>query len=298
IQYRLAQSKNFRKNLIRGAFLLIPILLIIIGIAMIFQSNPKVLTILHSVEQGFVSLEENRLEEASQHFQKALDAYNTYHIQHPALWWKREAKIFINMLKSTQGWRRLGDFRRGLLTFESVAAHNSEGLNSWVGAQMESDLMDFIDPSHWTDEQTASMNSFIQKMSLDKWKDHALLLIRASERVGLQVVPMKERLKDADFLVYGMPKPMITKDDATWSVNPIRYYYVDRKVTPETIALPETLPVHVRERLFWYSKANRECLIFVKNPEQPAIRGLNDILLSEQRNVEEFNRIYLDQSRG
>ncbi|MBN2328009.1 MAG: hypothetical protein JXR73_12720 [Candidatus Omnitrophica bacterium] len=267
-------------------------MLIIASIAVIFRSNPKVLLILHSVDQGFAALEENRIEEASNHLQKALDAYNTYHIQHPGLWWKRDTKIFISMLKSTQGWRKLGDFRQGLLTFESVAAHNSEGLNSWVGVQMESDMMEFINSSHWTDEQIASMNSFIQKMPLSSWGDQALLLIRASERVGLNVVSMKERLEDLDFLIYGVPKPMTTRGDDKLNVDAIRYYYIDRKIAFETVALPDSLPAYVRERLFWYSRVNRECLVFVKNPDQPTIQSLNDILLSESRNVEEFNRFY------
>lgn len=292
--YKLSEKRTLAKYIIGISILSFLFLAVSGGYLWFWSDQNQSSAIVKAIDDGMTSLLNDQLQEARSSLQISLDRYRTYHAENPKLWWKRDAQLFIRMLRSAQGWRSLGEYKNGLLTFEAVAQHNTAGPSSWVGAQMEAELAEFFDASHWTPDEMKEMYLYLLEIPPSSWDKSDILLIRATERQGLVVFPLADRLKNANVILYGTPAPMRTFQDDSLLVNVIRYYKVDS--LPETVALKLSpdLSLPARQRLLWYSEANRNCMIFAQNSKQPTLENLESVVLSEPYVVDEFNRLYND----
>jgi hypothetical protein len=292
VYYKLSEKHELKKYIAGIVILSILIIATVVGYSRLWNDQNQSSTIVKAIDEGMTSLLNDKLEEARSSLQISLDIYRSYHIDNPKVWWKRDAPLFIRMLKSAQGWRSLGDYKNGLLTFEAVAQHNTTGYKSSVGEQMETELTEFINGSHWSPEEMKEIYLYMLEIPPSSWGSSDILLIRATERLGLSVFPLADRLKNANLVIYGTPAPMRLVQDESMTVNVIRAYKVDS--LPETVALKlsSDLSLTTRQRLLWYSKANQKCMIFAKNPKEPTVGNSESVVLSEPYIVDEFNRLY------
>ncbi len=275
--------------------LLLPITAVIIGALWKWSFQIQTNEIIQWVFLGENALESGRKEEAAEYYQKALDRYISYHMDRPEFWWQRDAQVFTAMFQTARGWRRLGDFRRGLQTFQQIALHNSRGIDSWVGRQMQEEIGTFLDRENWTDEELREIYQGLMEAPPSTWGSCSRALIMAAERLSLYFTPMQQRLETADMVIYGTPSGGKSGEGGEIVVDAISIYYVDRPVGTMTIQIAPEMPESTRERLDWYIQERPRCLFFVKNPDRPVLQNLEGIILSEPYSVEEFNRLYREE---
>lgn len=292
IQYQMARKRMSFRSLRFALILLLPIAAVIIGAQWKWSIQIQTNQIVQWVFHGEAALENDRKEEAAEYFQKALDQYISYHMDRPEFWWQRDAQVFTAMFQTAQGWRRLGDYHRGLQTFQHIALHNSRGIDSWVGRQLQEEIETFLDWENWTDEELREIYQGLMEAPPSTWGSCSRALIMASERLSLYFTPMQQRLEAADMIVYGTPSKGANREDYDIEVDAISIYYVDRPAGALTIQIAPEIPAAARERLEWYIQERPRCLFFVKNPERPVLQNLEGIILSEPYSVEEFNRLY------
>ncbi|MEW6239015.1 MAG: hypothetical protein AB1656_26845 [Candidatus Omnitrophota bacterium] len=249
--------------------------------------------ILDGVLQGLTALEKKDAAQAALKFDETLRLYCDYHTKNPKWWVQADALVFPAVLRMAQGWRSLGDYAKALETFRQVSLHNPGGSSGWIGELFQNELTEFISSSHWTlDEQEALYQSML-KIPAESWDAGAIMLVRATEWAGLNVYPMIERLESADLAGYGKPIPLENPQASSFRMLVIMFYKVDRIPEIVRIQIP-TMPDYQRKRLEWYLKSNVECLLFGQNAgDRIQLNGIEGILLSEQKNVDEFNRVIL-----
>jgi glucan-binding YG repeat protein len=294
IYYRIAKKELLKRNVIRGILILFPIFILAWSISWYWNDRIEGQIIMRSVDQGLIDLENDRIEEATTLFQRALDRYSLYHIKNPALWRQRDNQMFSAMLRTTHAWRSLGNYYNGLLAFQLVAQHDSKGMDSWVGRQMDEDINHFFKKEHWTDEEFQAIYARIKRKKIETWGTCDIQLIHAIEQAGLRAVPMQKRMEDSEMIVYCTPLPMDNAEADKLNIKGITYYIIDKLPGPMEINIAPNFPAEDRERLFWYSNQNRKCLLFINRAENPAITSIEDIILSEPYSVNKFNLLYKD----
>ncbi len=292
IYYRIAEKQLFKRNLIRGILIVFPILALVWSITWYWNDRVQGQIIMKSVDQGLIALENDHIEEATTLFQRALDHYALYHIKNPGFWRQRDNQMFSAMLRTTHAWRSLGNYHNGLLTFQLVAQHSSKGMQSWVGRQMEEDITHFFKKEHWTDEEFQAIYDSIKRKKIETWGTCGIQLIHAIEQAGLRAAPMQQRMEEAKMIVYCTPLPMEHIDADKLNIEGITYYFIDKLPGSMEISISPYFPTEDRERLFWYSNENRKCLLFINRAENPAIKEIENIILSEPYSVDEFNLLY------
>lgn len=244
-------------------------------------------------DAGLTLLEKNRYPEAASYLRAALEKYSVHHADHPGWWMESDAVLFSLMIRVARGFGRLGDYENGLGAFEQVSRHNAQGPNNWVGRLVDKELVDFISRDHWTDSAMPAIYTYLSQMDPESWKTGAIFQARVTERAGLYVVPMSERLQQADGVVYGKPRPMENPLADEMEVDAIRFYKIEHQSGKTVIRVPPEMGEADRRRLMWYSKSDRECLVFVKFEEHSLVlTGREGILLSEIHNVDIFNTYF------
>ncbi len=248
--------------------------------------------ILRLASTGLHALQQEQSKMAEAYFSKALELYKNFHADNPQKWWHSDSLLFTNMLRVGQGWRSLGNYEMALETFRQVSLHNSEGPDSWVGDNLNEELIVFIDSDHWSDQYIKEIYEYLLPMDPKTWETGDIFQVQVTERAGLHRVPMKERYDSAEVVIYGIPKPE-SEDDA-FAVEGKTFYKIDRLPGQFRINYPNFSP-DLKERLLWYINQGRHCLIFGKNVDEQnneaVITRIEDILLSEIYSVEAFNQV-------
>jgi len=104
---------------------------------------------------------------------------------------------------------------------------------------------------------------------------------------------MSERLQNADLAGYGKPFPLENPQAPTFRMQVMMFYKVDRIPEIVRVRIP-SMPEYQRKRLEWYVNSNTECLLFGNNAgNQIDLNGIEGIILSEKKNVDEFDRVFL-----
>ncbi len=293
IHYRQIKRRMGREKI--RALLILLVLAGALGLAIFwYGSNQKQgLEIKGLADTGLTLLEQNRYSEAAGYLRAALERYSGYHADHPEWWMESDAVLFSLMIRAARGFGRMGDYENGLRAFEQAARHNAQGPDNWVGRLIDSELVEFIGRDNWPEADRPAIYACLTRMDPESWKTGAIFQARVTERAGLYVVPMSERLRQADGVAYGKPRPLEDPWANEMEMDAIRFYQIEHRPGRIVIRFPLGLPDYGRRRLAWYAKSDRECLVFVKfEGHTLVLTGLEGILLSEIHNVDIFNTYF------
>ncbi len=289
VLYRRAKSK-LRKKHYQGIFFLLIIFIFSLAILYFYTWDRKQRgTILDSAAAGLAALEEDQSEKAVYQFEQALSTYSQYHTFKPEWWFASDANVFPLMLRVAQGWRSLGEIEKALETFRQVAIHNTEGPDNWVGRLMVKELVDFIAPEHWFEEEQKKIYRLMLETDPTSWGTNERLLVHTTEWVGLNLFPMPTRIQKAGWIAYGLPLSGYQPDHNQFELDATMYYKVDMnpkilKIRTESLSEPE------KNRLQWYVQANTECLLFgFIRQNQPSLDGIEGIVMTN-KSIEAFNQ--------
>jgi hypothetical protein len=296
VYYRQMRQRIQRMK-IRNLFILLVIIVMgIWGLVLFADDRARMRHILMAGSTGLELLEADDLQQAEFQFDKALSMYKTYHITNPDLWWYADSYLFTTMLRVGQGYRSLGLYQKAIDAFFTVSLHNTHGCDSWVGRIMQKEMFEFIHPSHWDEEQMAEIHAYLLSLSLQDWHPNTLFLIQLIERSGLHVMSIAERLEKSDFAMLGAIRSA-DMEASQMVVDGFNYYLIDNHPGEITLALP-VLNAQDQSRLLWYANSNRECIFFATYQDnQPALWGIDGILLNEGYAAEPFNQALLKISQ-
>lgn len=290
--YRKIKERSIRKKWFQIVVLLLVGLAAFEVIMWYVKNRIETSDLLKLSTQAFIALENDRLDDANLYLSEILTQYKTFHIDHPDWWFQQDVNIFTTMLRVAQCWRSLDDIQKGIETYQAVCLHNSEGPNSWIGKQLDEEMADFVTNERWTDAERQEIYSLLLQTDPATWGLCGSSLVKATEQAGLKLVPMKERIENADIIVYGTPMVPESLESNSMTVDGKLFYLTEHNPGEVEIDFPATLKDYERQRLQWYTTAQRECLIFCKTQESRMIlTGIEGIVLSEKYSLEWFNAL-------
>ena len=248
--------------------------------------------IITTAVKGFQSLEKDDLSSAKFYFGHAHSLYQTYHTWNPDLWWPIDGKLFVSMLRVAQGWRSLGDYQKALDIFQDVAKRNTHGPESWVGRKIDEELVEFINPEYWSEEELSKIYRTLLAINPASWDTCADLQTSVTERVGLTLHPLQERYQQADFIAYGIPSLAEENQGASFLLNATHFYKFISTPEKISIAISSSLAPPLRVRLDWYINTGKKCFVFGNlNGRTFLLNDIDGILLGREETILEFNRI-------
>ncbi len=294
-QYCQSTTRLQRRTLVNVISFSFMTLIALICIALFIFDRYRRGQIFDHANAAMAALEQDQNKRALNHMNQALDIYSRYHVLKPEFWWNGDGSLFTLMLRVAQGYRALGEYEEGIETFRQVCLHNSEGEGNWVANKIYEELLDFTEKDHWLDRECSAIYEHLLQQSPEDWGTGEIVLIRATEWMGLNAISMDERFQRAEFAAYAEPfeRPSIQKENV-FSMKVIRYYIVDRLPEILDLHLAQSMKDYERERFLWYMNSNRKCLLFGRFVGDGALfDGVANILLSEKENVERFNRVVI-----
>lgn len=260
------------------------------GIAALVNQYAHRGDILRNANMGLTALEENRLDGAQAHFERALELYRAHNTGIEKHLWFNDGSIETVMMRVAHGWRSLGRFEPGLEIYREVWLRNTYGPHSWLGQLIHQSMFEFIQPAHWTESELREMRETLLQTDPYSWGEGAIGQIRLTEWVTLLAIPAAERFERADIVILGIPAPDPGFDGEHFNLEAQFFYKDERMPGRVAVRLPDPLSENELQRIRWYAESGFKCLVFGSvSGNRIALNGMEGINLSENPFVEAFN---------
>jgi tetratricopeptide (TPR) repeat protein len=291
--------RKMKKNLLFqywGHFLLLMVITVgITGAFYVYLTDQhEKREILLLATKGLSALENEETTTAQTYFDQALERFLPYHPNPSENRWNADAKLYSVLFKVAEGYRSVGNYVKAIDTLEALAKRNIHQRQRWMAEQLQYHLNDVIMSARWNGETINQLYHNLLNRLPSSWGPSAYYQTWATELAGLRVVPMPDRYREADLVVYGIPKHFDQLQQIL-IIEGIRYYKVDQLPGEITIHLPPELMDTYQKRIAWYVEAGYECLIFGKTVVGGfQLLGIEGIVLSDHHTVEPFNALVIE----